>query len=324
MATRIKKIFSAVSLPKNEETTNTDWKSIYIATFVAFLAATQSYNVWPYIKFINPEITETANGVFQGTAALFSAIASTVAGILVNKYSTTKPHLIVAEFLTIIAAFFYMGIELNVNVAVILIIIFHALRGIAGGFGSVYRTHMSMATAESERALLLFFFFNGKLHASTKEEEKEQIEKQESSKTAQESVTSETSPEIVEVQKYDKAAVIVLIITRVIQNINALVILSIAVPYSMAIFEWSSKDLILFQSILMAIMGLFSVAFSFVYIRYNLVKRIPERFAIICGLGIFFLFYFMTFPWWFLSSTIPYAHAIGAPAYFSRTLFTLS
>uniref|UniRef100_A0AC34F9G7 Major facilitator superfamily (MFS) profile domain-containing protein n=1 Tax=Panagrolaimus sp. ES5 TaxID=591445 RepID=A0AC34F9G7_9BILA len=89
-------------------------------------------------------------------------------------------------------------------------------------------------------------------------------------------------------------------------------------PYSMAVFEWSSKDLILYQSILMAPMGLFSLGFSFVYIRFNLVKKIPERLALIFGLGIFFLFYFMTFPWWFLSSTIPYAHEVGAPVYFSQ------
>uniref|UniRef100_A0A914Q235 MFS transporter n=1 Tax=Panagrolaimus davidi TaxID=227884 RepID=A0A914Q235_9BILA len=89
-------------------------------------------------------------------------------------------------------------------------------------------------------------------------------------------------------------------------------------PYSMAVFEWSSKDMILFQSILMAPMGLFSLGFSFVYIRFNLVKKIPERVALIFGLAVFFLFYFMSFPWWFISSTIPYAHEIGAPAYFSQ------
>uniref|UniRef100_A0AC34F8H3 Major facilitator superfamily (MFS) profile domain-containing protein n=1 Tax=Panagrolaimus sp. ES5 TaxID=591445 RepID=A0AC34F8H3_9BILA len=121
-----------------------------------FLASIQSYTVnptlWPYIKFLNPSITETANGAFQGASALGNAIASTVAGLLVNKYSTTKPQMIAAKVLTIFAAFFYFGIELNFKAAVVLLIIFQALCGIAGGFGSVYRTHMSMATAESERA----------------------------------------------------------------------------------------------------------------------------------------------------------------------------
>ena len=40
-------------------------------------------------------------------------------------------------------------------------------------------------------------------------------------------------------------------------------------------------------------------------------------------MGFFFLFYFMTFPWWFLPQTIPYAHGPETPAYFTRKFTSL-
>ena len=47
-------------------------------------------------------------------------------------------------------------------------------------------------------------------------------------------------------------------------------------------------------------------------------SRIPERIALLIGLGLFILFYIATFPWWFINETIPYAHEKNATAFYSR------
>lgn len=44
-------------------------------------------------------------------------------------------------------------------------------------------------------------------------------------------------------------------------------------PYAMTVFEWSSSDMILIQAIMLAPMGLFGLAFSLCYIRFQLGKR---------------------------------------------------
>lgn len=61
MATQIKIILSKVFKTGNDEIkTNTDWRSIYIATFVSLLAAIQNFTVsfvlWPYIKFVSASL----------------------------------------------------------------------------------------------------------------------------------------------------------------------------------------------------------------------------------------------------------------------------
>lgn len=60
--------------------------------------------------------------------------------------------MILGELLTMVAALFFFGVEWNPGAAVVLLIIFQLIIGVAGGCGSVYRTHLSMATAESERS----------------------------------------------------------------------------------------------------------------------------------------------------------------------------
>ena len=63
-----------------------------------------------------------------------------------------RPQMIAAKLLTMVAALFFLGVEINPSAAVVLIIIFQLIIGVAGGCGSVYRTHLSMATEESERS----------------------------------------------------------------------------------------------------------------------------------------------------------------------------
>uniref|UniRef100_A0A914Y6X7 Major facilitator superfamily (MFS) profile domain-containing protein n=1 Tax=Panagrolaimus superbus TaxID=310955 RepID=A0A914Y6X7_9BILA len=79
-------------------------------------------------------------------------MASLFSGYLVNKTSNTKPALIISRILAICSTFIYFGIEFNATSAIYLMIAYQLLMGISFGFGNVFRTHIAMATKESERS----------------------------------------------------------------------------------------------------------------------------------------------------------------------------
>uniref|UniRef100_A0AC34GSP6 Major facilitator superfamily (MFS) profile domain-containing protein n=1 Tax=Panagrolaimus sp. ES5 TaxID=591445 RepID=A0AC34GSP6_9BILA len=386
--TKSKHVLSRIWKSKSqdeEEKTDTDWRSIYIASFVALIASIQGYSIvptmWPYIKFLNPNVSEIANGVFQGTSALGNAIASIFAGYLVNRISNTKPPLIIAKVLMIIGTFVYLAVEVDKKAALYLLIAYQLIMGTASGFGNVYRTHIAMATQESERSrgyglgmlsnslgtilgplvqmlfalipypgikllfgmhfnlftaavylalitsiigiLALIFFFNGKLNVLSKEERvKQQLEIATilPAVPIDEAVIDEKiKVDEVEEIKYDRVAVCILIFTKITQEINILILMSIAMPYAMTVFEWDSHQLILYQSLFMAPMGFCSLVFSFCYIRFKFDKKIPVRIALLIGLGLFMFFFIATFPWPFISQTIPYAHEKNVTAFFKQS-----
>uniref|UniRef100_A0A914QNS3 Uncharacterized protein n=1 Tax=Panagrolaimus davidi TaxID=227884 RepID=A0A914QNS3_9BILA len=87
----------------------------------------------------------------------------------------------------------------------------------------------------------------------------------------------------------------------------------------MTVFEWDSQELILYESLFMAPTGLCSLMFSICYIRFNFDKKIPVRIALLLGLSLFIFFFIATFPWPFISSTIPYAHPKNETAYFKQS-----
>uniref|UniRef100_A0A914P5S0 Uncharacterized protein n=1 Tax=Panagrolaimus davidi TaxID=227884 RepID=A0A914P5S0_9BILA len=327
---------------------------------------------------INPEISEIANGAFQGASALGNAIASIFSGYLVNKTSNTKPALIISRILAIFSTFIYFGIELNSNSAVYLMIAYQLLMGISFGFGNVYRTHIAMATKESERSkgyglsnlsyslgtilgpliqlifslihypgikllfgmhlnlytasvylalitsiiglFALIFFFYGNLNVLSKEDDPKNVQEvvtvvNTSSCNINDSDKKEDEKFDKNI-KYDKIAVCVLIYAKIVHETIMLILFSITMPYAMSIFEWNSQQLIFYQSLFMAPMGIVSVIFSICYIRFKLDQKIPERIALMIAIGLFIMFFGATFPWPFISSKIPYEHEQNKTAYF--------
>ena len=57
--------------------------------------------------------------------------------------------------------------------------------------------------------------------------------------------------------------------------------------------------------------------FDFVFLN-DLNFRFSERFALLCAMMVFLSFYLLTYPWWFIEETIPYEHAKGENAFYSR------
>uniref|UniRef100_A0AC34GVG6 Major facilitator superfamily (MFS) profile domain-containing protein n=1 Tax=Panagrolaimus sp. ES5 TaxID=591445 RepID=A0AC34GVG6_9BILA len=326
-----KLIFEKSENEKDEKPkSDTDWRSIYIATFVALISSIQGFSIipilWPYIKFINPEISEIANGAFQGASALGNAVASLFSGYLVNKTSNTKPALIISRILAICSTFIYFGIELNSTTAIYLMIAYQLLMGISFGFGNVYRTHIAMATKESERSkgygLSNLSYSLGTIIGPFLPNDKILQQQKLSAVSINPSISlKEVDDKIEKVEniKYDKIAVFVLIYTKCVHETIMLILFSITMPYAMSIFAWNSQQLIFYQSLFMAPMGICSVIFSLIYIRFKLVKKIPERIALMIAIGLFVLFFVATFPWPFISQKIPYEHEKNGTTFFKQS-----
>jgi hypothetical protein len=72
----------------------TDWRSIYIANIIALLSAIQLGSIiptiWPYLKLMSPQITETTYGAIRGAHALGSTVAAGAAGYIANRQANTK------------------------------------------------------------------------------------------------------------------------------------------------------------------------------------------------------------------------------------------
>uniref|UniRef100_A0AC34FHE0 Major facilitator superfamily (MFS) profile domain-containing protein n=1 Tax=Panagrolaimus sp. ES5 TaxID=591445 RepID=A0AC34FHE0_9BILA len=360
--------FPITKLEKNQPLENyerkTDWRSIYIANIIALLSAIQLGSIiptiWPYLKLMSPQITETTYGAIRGAHALGSTVASGAAGYIVNRQANTKYVLLAGKILVILSAFLYLGIELDAKLAAILFLLYEFIMGISMGLSSVYRTHIAMASAEHERSkafgltmlatsigflvgpliqmifsrikypgitllfgthfnlftapvylalilsfvgvILLWFWFHGEMHVPTKEERKKQQEalKMAHLSTVPSSIINEDHMKEI---KYDKVAVAILVMAKVVLDINFLLIMSISGPYAMLAFSWSSQDSVTYQSMFMAAMGSCSLIFSLTYVKFKLDKN----------------FYLITYPWWFIDETIPYEHAKGEDAFYSRS-----
>uniref|UniRef100_A0A7E4W8M5 MFS domain-containing protein n=1 Tax=Panagrellus redivivus TaxID=6233 RepID=A0A7E4W8M5_PANRE len=383
-----------------EDDPPTDWRSIYVANIVAALATVQVGSViptiWPYMKIVNPNMTETMYGAFRGASALGNIIASGVAGFWANRWRNTKPPLITGKLLNIFATCLYLLIEVKSSAAMFLFLFYDIFHGISAGFSSAYRTHISMASKEHERSrafglsmfagslgfllgpliqvlftflgypgislpfgfhlnlytapiylalvtsgvgiLFLSLWFNGKMRIKQKKialsPAAENYELQDyqnisvytnglNDDGSNSSITKTQRPsdEVkgVKVVRYDKIAVFVLMAAKVSVELNMLAITSLMTPYSMAAFEWSSADSVTYMSAMMFAIGGFSMIFSVAYVFFKFDKIIPERIALVCSLTIFLLFFVFTFPWAFLSETMPYQHAKGETAYFNQT-----
>uniref|UniRef100_A0AC34PYM5 Major facilitator superfamily (MFS) profile domain-containing protein n=1 Tax=Panagrolaimus sp. JU765 TaxID=591449 RepID=A0AC34PYM5_9BILA len=134
----------------------TNWRSIWIANIIAFIGSVQNTSivptVWPYLKKIDISTTETLYGFIRGLNALGQTLAAIISGYFTNKIEDTKPSMISAKILVILAAFCFCFMGIFPSAYIIFFIVFEFVLGVATGTGSVYRTHVAMASTEADRS----------------------------------------------------------------------------------------------------------------------------------------------------------------------------
>lgn len=72
----------------------TDWKSIYVVTLVAFIGSVHTHciapGIWPYMKKMDPTVSENFFGVLGSVTSLGTVLAALTAGYVSNKVRDTK------------------------------------------------------------------------------------------------------------------------------------------------------------------------------------------------------------------------------------------
>ncbi|CAD5232749.1 unnamed protein product [Bursaphelenchus xylophilus] len=105
---------------------------------------------------------------------------------------------------------------------------------------------------------------------------------------------------------YDKFAVFLCCLTRVVQSTSMLFLINVGGPYMMTAFGWSSKELLRYNSIMHTAIGILGIAICVSYITKFTQKYLSDRRAIIIGTALKLSYYVITYPYPFLEKTIPY------------------
>ncbi|KAI6230693.1 hypothetical protein M3Y99_01030400 [Aphelenchoides fujianensis] len=347
----------------------TDWRSIYIGAFVAFIGSVHTHCIspvlWPFMKFAIPGVSENYYGMLQSLSSLAIAITGILAGYTSNLLKDTKWPMVFGKVMAIASCILYLCIErMDVEGRKVAFALFEFTLGVSVGAAGIYRAHVAMTSTEEDRpkaigicslapaigiflgplaqvgfaglkypgipigaglhlnlytapvvltivisaigAFLLVFFFDGRMRRYKKVVPSVKILDDECSTSSSTSITVET--------KYDWVAVALCLYTKMLLNLVVVSFSAIGIPYCMAAFGWSSQEAVLYISIVMGLVGVNIVVWNLVYIFFNLRQRLSERRAMIIALVFFLVAYLLSYPWPFLSETIPYAKPSGVNA----------
>ncbi|KAI6228755.1 Major facilitator superfamily domain-containing protein 8 [Aphelenchoides fujianensis] len=308
----------------------TDWRSIYIGAFVAFIGSVHTHCIspvlWPFMKFAIPGVSENYYGMLQSLSSLAIAITGILAGYTSNLLKDTKWPMVFGKVMAIASCVLYLCIErMDVEGRKVAFALFEFTLGVSVGAAGIYRAHVAMTSTEEDRpkaigicslapaigiflgptralplpfgvhlnlytapvvltivisavgAFLLVFFFDGRMRRYKKAVPSVNSLDDESSTSSSTSITVEA--------KYDRVAVALCLYTKMLLNLVLVSFSAIGIPYCMAAFGWSSQE---------APLG---------------TPRDDHRSS-----SSFLVAYLLSYPWPFLSETIPYAKPSGVNA----------
>ncbi|CAD5221073.1 unnamed protein product [Bursaphelenchus okinawaensis] len=105
---------------------------------------------------------------------------------------------------------------------------------------------------------------------------------------------------------YDKLAVGVCFLTRMVVSSSLLFLIVIGGPYMKTVFSWDSQQLVTANATLFTVIGVAGVLIAISYTKGITQKHLSERAAIVVGMSLVLAFYVLTYPYPFYPSTIPY------------------
>ncbi|CAD5221071.1 unnamed protein product [Bursaphelenchus okinawaensis] len=141
---------------------------------------------------------------------------------------------------------------------------------------------------------VLIIFYNGRLHLHKSPSEVDALQPKLKKK-----LLNFKTP-------YDKLAVLLCFLTRMVLSSTQLFIMVIGSPYMKTVFGWSSDELITFSAAINTFNGVNGVVICLSYTKGFTQKHLSERAAIVISMSLILIFYIITYPYPFYSSTIPY------------------
>ncbi|KAH7721578.1 Protein Y53G8AR.7 a [Aphelenchoides avenae] len=133
----------------------TNWRSIYIVTLVAFIGAVHQNciapSVYPYLQKMDSSATEMFYGYLRSASAVGSVSSAVAAGYISNRLRDTKWPMVFAKAVAIVSCLIYMRIETWHGGRKAMFMIFELFLGISVGAAGIYRCHVAMASTERDR-----------------------------------------------------------------------------------------------------------------------------------------------------------------------------
>uniref|UniRef100_A0A914DCW0 Uncharacterized protein n=1 Tax=Acrobeloides nanus TaxID=290746 RepID=A0A914DCW0_9BILA len=326
---------------------NTNWPSIIVLAFTAFLATLAAGSliptIWPYLRLIDPQVTDLYSGYITSLSAVGHVIAAIVAGYLSNKLNNVKCALILGKCLHISAAIMYLTIELFPTNRRYMFLLCDFISGLGIGAFMIARTHIAMACREKhlQRGFAILtiaitlgmsigtlfntifktfgypgreFIFGTHLNLYTAPIYFSICMNLIGlmilglffhGKLSPNEKKDKEKPKEKRIS-FDKLAVGLCFMVRIIISFVMIINQTLGTVYSMAVFQWNSSDAVYYHSLVHGIMGVIGLCVYVAYMTFNINKWFPERVAILTAIFCYFAFYSTTYPWPFYDSTIIY------------------
>uniref|UniRef100_A0A914DV42 Major facilitator superfamily (MFS) profile domain-containing protein n=1 Tax=Acrobeloides nanus TaxID=290746 RepID=A0A914DV42_9BILA len=186
------------------------------------------------------------------------------------------------------------------------------------GLKLLFGTHLNLYTAPIYFTIfisiigivLLVLYFDGRMRILDPTVVKEDIVELATIEPVKLETTDSNSCEPTPRISYDIIAISICIFTNLVLGLISMISTTILPTYSMTVFQWTSEQSVMYNSMAMGAVGVLYILWNIAYMFLRFGQRLPSKIAVIVSLVIFLLFYFTTFPWPFLSGTIEYQRNI--------------
>ncbi|KAK0427106.1 hypothetical protein QR680_010064 [Steinernema hermaphroditum] len=255
----------------------TDWRSLYIASFISFCAAVQYglyfSSLWPYLKIIDPDITEQFFGVIIAAYSMAACFSSPLFGYWSNRAKRVSVPMKAGIISMFTGNVIYLSCELLPSHRRYALISMYT----ASAYGACFMNALSF--------VCLQFFFVEKYSGIHKE-------------NAQQTKDERTVP------KFDRLAAFICNFTRFTQQFTFTNVEILGAPYAMTVFAFTKYDTVQYGSLAQSGMGIMGVSFFVLFIAFKLNKYVKYRIGNITAFGLMLLFHLATYPWPFLQTKI--------------------
>ncbi|KAK0427103.1 hypothetical protein QR680_010063 [Steinernema hermaphroditum] len=280
----------------------TDWRSIYVASFVAFCIAAQYSlyftSMWPYLKTIDEHVTEQFFGLVVAVYSLSSCIASPIFGYWSNRIKQIRLPLNVGIAFMTVGDIIYFSSELVPSERRYVLFAARLITGVGSANLPLLRAYASTACNPKDRprstALITGGICFGILVGPA----------------FQLLCTPLSYPGLVIFRHFSINMYTASAYGSCIMNIisftclKCLFVEKIGAPYAMTIFAYTKQKALQTNSIAQSIFGIIALIVFAVFIGFKLDKHVKYRIGTIITFIVILAFLLITFPWPFLTERI--------------------
>ncbi|KAK0427107.1 hypothetical protein QR680_010064 [Steinernema hermaphroditum] len=324
----------------------TDWRSLYIASFISFCAAVQYglyfSSLWPYLKIIDPDITEQFFGVIIAAYSMAACFSSPLFGYWSNRAKRVSVPMKAGIISMFTGNVIYLSCELLPSHRRYALCVARFLVGVGSANIPLLRAYASTSCHPKDRpratafvtggiaigimigpaiqacftsisypGLIIFRNFSISMYTASAYgacfmNALSFVCLQFFFVEKYSGIHKENAQQTDErtVPKFDRLAAFICNFTRFTQQFTFTNVEILGAPYAMTVFAFTKYDTVQYGSLAQSGMGIMGVSFFVLFIAFKLNKYVKYRIGNITAFGLMLLFHLATYPWPFLQTKI--------------------